>query len=102
MAETEKMGTRAYWRSKFLELKDRINILVSVSEELEQKILRQMEEFYRMDDPIEREQMIRPQLQNSMRRRDELAEELAEAQTKLTEFLENAGQEGALPEWFQP
>ncbi len=95
------VSRREAWRRAYAEQKELIAALAREIARLDQRIPELWNEFYAADDPSYRDGVIKPELDESLMRRDELERSLAAERPKLEDILEAARRDGAEPGWFR-
>jgi hypothetical protein len=58
-------------------------------------------DFYSRDDPAYRDGVVKPRLDDSLRKREELESQLSREEPKLGQIKEDARRDGAEPGWFR-
>jgi hypothetical protein len=101
-SETSEQNKRkAYWQQKYSQQLDRIAAIKRQIEELDLEIPALWNEFYARDDPMYRDGVIKPRLDRSLERRDQLAALLLKEEPKLAEIKEQARKDGGEPGWWR-
>ena len=59
------------------------------------------QDFYSRDDPAYRDGVIKPQLDAALKKREQIEEQLREAEPKLDKIKEDARKDGGQPGWFR-
>ena len=59
------------------------------------------DDFYSRDDPAYRDGVVKPKLDQSLRRREELERQLAQEEPVLEQIKVDARRDGADPGWFR-
>jgi hypothetical protein len=98
---SEKNRRKAYWQQRYTQQLERIAAIKRQIEELDLEIPALWNEFYARDDPMYRDGVIKPRLDRSLERRDELAGLLLEEEPKLAEIKEQARTDGGEPGWWR-
>jgi hypothetical protein len=92
---------KSYWRSRYQEQQALVAAMKSEIEQLDKDIPGLWFDFYRWDDPVHRDGVIKPKLDQSLARRDDLAARLPAEEAKLPQILDEARRDGAQPGWFR-
>lgn len=101
-SETSELNKRKhYWQQNYVQQLERIASIRSQIKDLDLEIPALWNEFYARDDPMYRDGVIKPRLDRSLRRRDELAALLLKEEPKLAQIKEEARQDGAEPGWWR-
>lgn len=101
-SETSEQNKRKhYWQRKYLQQLDRIASIKSQIKDLDLEIPALWNEFFARDDPMYRDGVIKPKIDRSLVRREELANLLQEEEPKLAKIKEEARQDGAEPGWWR-
>ena len=98
---SEENKLKHYWQQKYLQQLDRISSIKHQIEELDLEIPALWTDFYARDDPMYRDGVIKPKLDRSLKRRDDLAALLLEEEPKLAQIKEEARRNGAEPGWWR-
>jgi hypothetical protein len=96
--ENERMN---HWRGIYVQQLERIAALERQIADLDYEIPGLWNDFYSRDDPAYRDGVIKPKLDRSLVRRDELAKQLEQERPKLQEIKESARKDGGEPGWFR-
>jgi hypothetical protein len=92
---------RRYWQNEY---KRQVELVASIRYQitvLDGEIPGLWRDFYAWDDPMYRDGVIKPKLDQAMARRQGLEEQLVDAEGKLSEIKEQARRDGAEPGWFR-
>jgi len=98
---SEESKRKHYWQQKYLQQLDRIATIKHQLEELDLEIPALWTDFYARDDPMYRDGVIKPKLDRSLKRRDDLAALLLEEEPKPAQIKEEARRDGAEPGWWR-
>jgi len=97
----EENKRKHYWQQKYLQQLNRIASIKHQIEELDLEIPALWTDFYARDDPMYRDGVIKPKLDRSLKRRDDLAALLLKEEPKLAQIKEEARRDGAEPGWWR-
>ena len=89
------------WQQRYRDAVSRVAALEAEIKRLEGEAARLERDFYAIDDPAQRDGVVKPawdQALNDLRR---AKADLAEARNKPEQVLEAARRDGALPGWFR-
>ncbi len=101
-SETNEQNKRKhYWQQKYMQQLERIASIKSQIRDLDLEIPALWNEFFARDDPMYRDGVIKPKIDRSLVRRDELAKLLVEEEPKLPKIKEEARRDGAEPGWWR-
>ncbi len=92
---------RRYWRSLYerqLALVDQIEEQIEI---LDREIPGLWRDFYAHDDPMYRDGVIKPKLDDALTRRQQLETQLEQERLQLPKIREDARRAGAQPGWFR-
>ena len=92
---------RRYWQNQY---KSKIDLVASIRYQinvLDGEIPGLWRDFYAWDDPMYRDGVIKPRLDRSLERRDQLAVLLLKEEPKLAEIKEQARKDGGEPGWWR-
>jgi len=92
---------RRYWVGQY---ERQLQLIASIKDQIEvldAQIPGLWRDFYAWDDPSYRDGVIKPKLDESLKRRDRLEAELSEEEPRLAEIKTSARQDGAEPGWFR-
>lgn len=98
MTEEEK---KEYWRGQY---RDQLQLIADLEAEiaaLDLEIPKLWNDFYAWDDPVYRDGVIKPRLDEALLKREELEKRLEEERPKPPKILDQARRDGALPGWFR-
>lgn len=98
---SEQNKRRHYWQQRYVQQLERIASIKSQITDLDLEIPALWNEFYARDDPMYRDGVIKPRLDRSLERRDELAALLLKEEPKLAQIKEEARKDGAEPGWWR-
>lgn len=97
----DEQSKRNYWRNRYQQQKQNVEAMRAEIDRLDSEIPGLWFDFYRWDDPVYRDTVIKPRLDESLVRRDDLAAQLPEQEALVPEILDQARKDGALPGWFR-
>jgi hypothetical protein len=100
-ATLEADRRKLYWQQMYVQQLSIVSSLERQIEQLDRDIPGLWNDFYARDDPAYRDGVIKPRLDQSLNRRDELEAQLAAERPKLQQIRENARRDGAEPGWFR-
>jgi hypothetical protein len=101
-SETSELNKRKhYWQQKYIRQLERIAAIKRQIEQLDLEIPALWNEFYARDDPAYRDGVIKPRLDRSLERRENLGALLKDEEPKLAQIKEDARQDGAEPGWWR-
>jgi hypothetical protein len=101
-SETVEINKRKHrWQQKYMLQLERIAAIKRQIEQLDLEIPALWNEFYARDDPMYRDGVIKPRLDRSLERREELGALLLEEEPKLGQIKEEARRDGAEPGWWR-
>jgi hypothetical protein len=92
---------REYWRDRYKRQLDMVADIEQQIEALDHEIPGLWRDFYAWDDPMYRDGVIKPKLDEALARRDRLEQKLAEERDRLPTIREGARRDGAKPGWFR-
>ncbi len=92
---------KQYWRNQYIRQKQLIEDLRRRIDELNSEIPALWNQFYARDDPSYRDGVIKPKIDRKLKEIEELKKRLPQEEKKLSEILEKARRDGALPGWFR-
>jgi len=98
---SEQNKLKFKWQSRYTQQLERIAAIKRQIEQLDLEIPALWNEFFARDDPAYRDGVIKPKLDKSLARRDQLTALLLEEEPKLNQIKEQARREGAEPGWFR-
>lgn len=98
---SEENKRKHYWQQKYLQQLERIASIKSQIGDLDLEIPALWSDFYARDDPMYRDGVIKPKLDRSLKRRDDLAALLLQEEPKLAQIKEEARRDGAEPGWWR-
>lgn len=90
-----------YWQQLYAQQAAKIASLKRQIQQLDSDIPGLWNDFYSRDDPAYRDGVIKPRLDESLRKREELEEQLAREEPKLGQIKIEARRDGADPGWFR-
>jgi len=90
-----------YWQQLYAQQLSKIASLKRQIQQLDRDIPGLWNDFYSRDDPAYRDGVIKPRLDDSLKRREELEAQLAREEPKLGQIREAARRDGAEPGWFR-
>jgi hypothetical protein len=100
-AEYPESEQREYWRGLYEQQLDLVRSLEEQIAVLDEEIPGLWREFYARDDPMYRDGVIKPKLDEALERRGGLEEKLQTERERLPEILEKARRAGSKPGWFR-
>jgi hypothetical protein len=100
-SQLEQEERRRYWRSRYERQLDLVASLEEQIEVLDNEIPGLWRDFYAWDDPMYRDGVIKPKLDEALTRRQSLEEKLGEERERLPKIKEGARRDGATPGWFR-
>jgi hypothetical protein len=101
-SETSEQNKRkAHWQQRYMQQLERIAAIKRQIEELDLEIPALWNDFFARDDPAYRDGVIKPKLDRSLERRDNLGELLLKEEPKLAKIKEEARKDGAEPGWWR-
>jgi hypothetical protein len=92
---------RRYWQGLY---KRQIDLIASIRNQitiLDETIPGLWRDFYAWDDPMYRDGVIKPKLDEATARRTRLEQRLIDAEARMSEIKEDARKDGAEPGWFR-
>lgn len=90
-----------YWRGLYEQQLDLLRSMREQIDALDREIPALWRDFYARDDPMYRDGVIKPKLDQALEQRQRLEERLGQEQERLPEILEHARRAGAKPGWFR-
>lgn len=90
-----------YWQQLYAQQLSRIASIKRQIQQLDRDIPGLWNDFYSRDDPAYRDGVIKPRLDDSLKKRQELEAQLAREEPKLGQIKEAARRDGAEPGWFR-
>jgi hypothetical protein len=100
-SSNEDAAKRRYWRELYQQQLDLVQSLEQQIEILDREIPGLWRDFYARDDPMYRDGVIKPKLDEALARREQIEEQLGEEREQLPKIRENARRNGAQPGWFR-
>lgn len=100
-SDSSEAAKRRYWRTLYEQQLRLVQSLEQQIEILDREIPGLWRDFYARDDPMYRDGVIKPKLDEALVRRGELEEQLNEERAKLPKIREDARRDGAKPGWFR-
>jgi len=97
----EKAEKKQYWQGMYVQQVELMGNIISQIEVLDYEIPGLWRDFYAWDDPAYRDGVIKPKLDSALAQRQQLEQELQEAQGKLDEIKSGARRDGGEPGWFR-
>jgi hypothetical protein len=97
----EKNKRKGFWQQKYMQQLERIAAIKRQIEQLDLEIPALWSDFYARDDPMYRDGVIKPRLDRSLERRENLGALLLEEEPKLAQIKEEARRDGAEPGWWR-
>jgi len=92
---------KAYWRNAYIRQKQLVESIKRRIEELDREIPGLWRDFYAWDDPAYRDGVIKPKIDKKLKEQEELKKRLPQEEKALSQVLEDARRDGALPGWFR-
>ena len=92
---------KVYWQTRYLRQLALVENLRQQIENLDREIPGLWRDFYAWDDPAYRDGVIKPKLDRSLERREELAEQLRVEEPMIEQIKIEARKDGAEPGWFR-
>ena len=92
---------RRYWVGQYERQLQLIASIKNQIEVLDRQIPGLWRDFYAWDDPSYRDGVIKPKLDEALKRREGLEADLSREEPRLQEIKSNARQDGAEPGWFR-
>jgi len=92
---------RRYWVGQY---QRQLQLIASIKNQivaLDRQIPGLWRDFYAWDDPSYRDGVIKPKLDDALKRRERLEADLSQEEPRLQEIKANARQDGAEPGWFR-
>lgn len=96
--EAERMR---YWQARYQRQLELIASLKQQIEAFDYQVPGLWRDFYAWDDPVYRDSVIKPKIDQSIKERDALEIKLQKEEPRLKEIKEAARQDGAEPGWFR-
>ena len=101
-SETQQANQRKYyWQQLYAQQVSKIASLKRQIQQLDRDIPGLWNDFYSRDDPAYRDGVVKPKLDDSLKRREELEAQLAHEEPKLERIKIDARRDGAEPGWFR-
>jgi hypothetical protein len=100
-AALEEEERRQYWRSQYQRQLDLVESLENQVDVLDEEIPGLWRDFYAWDDPMYRDGVIKPKLDEALTRRQSIEEKLGEERGRLPQIKDKARRDGATPGWFR-
>jgi len=98
---SEENKRKHYWQQRYLLQLERIAAIKRQIEGLDLEIPALWNDFYSRDDPAYRDGIIKPKLDRSLERRENLSAMLKDEEPKLAQIKEEARKDGAEPGWWR-
>jgi len=98
---SEENKRKHYWQQKYMQQLDRIASIKSQIKDLDLEIPALWNEFFARDDPMYRDGVIKPKIDRSLQRREELTTLLQQEEPKPATIKEEARRDGAEPGWWR-
>jgi hypothetical protein len=98
---SEENKKKHYWQQKYTRQLERIATIKSQITDLDLEIPALWNEFYARDDPMYRDGVIKPKIDRSLERKEELVNLLQQEEPKLAAIKEDARKAGAEPGWWR-
>lgn len=100
--ETQQANQRKYyWQQLYAQQMSKIGSLRRQIQQLDRDIPGLWNDFYSRDDPAYRDGVVKPRLDDSLKKREELEAQLAREEPKLERIKIDARRDGAEPGWFR-
>jgi hypothetical protein len=99
--ENQARQRKGYWQQLYARQLSKIAGLERQIAQLDNDIPGLWNDFYSRDDPMYRDGVIKPKLDQSLKRREQLEEELAREKPKLEQIKVDARRDGAEPGWLR-
>jgi hypothetical protein len=90
-----------YWRALYQKQLQLVRSLEQQIAVLDREIPGLWRDFYARDDPMYRDGVIKPKLDEALARRTRMEEQLNEERARLPKIREDARRDGAQPGWFR-
>jgi hypothetical protein len=90
-----------YWQQLYAQQMAKIASIKRQIQQLDRDIPGLWNDFYSRDDPAYRDGVVKPRLDDSLRKREELESQLSREEPKLGQIKEDARRDGAEPGWFR-
>lgn len=100
-AALEEEERRQYWRSQYQRQLDLVESMEKQIDVLDEEIPGLWRDFYAWDDPMYRDGVIKPKLDEALTRRQSIEEKLGEERGRLPQIKDKARRDGATPGWFR-
>ena len=100
-ADNSEDEKRRYWRELYERQVKLIEQLGLEIKDLDAAIPGLWNKFYAWDDPAYRDGVIKPELDRSLARRDEVEKQLETERARLPQIMDDARRDGASPGWFR-
>lgn len=98
---SDDAAKRAYWRGLY---EQQLRLVQSLQQQiavLDREIPGLWRDFYARDDPMYRDGVIKPKLDEALTRRNQMEEQLNQERARLPKIREDARLDGAQPGWFR-
>lgn len=92
---------KAMWQQRYRDAVSRVAALEAEIKRLEGEAARLERDFYAIDDPAQRDGVVKPAWDQALSDLRRAKADLAEARNKPEQVLEAARRDGALPGWFR-
>jgi len=99
--ETGEQDRRQYWRDRYEEQLRLIGAMEAQIEALDEEIPLLWRQFYALDDPMYRDGVIKPRLDQALVDRQRIEEDLTGERAEISAIVESARRDGAKPSWFR-
>jgi hypothetical protein len=90
-----------YYQQLYAQQMAKIASIKRQIQQLDRDIPGMWTDFYARDDPAYRDGVIKPKLDSSLKKREELESQLANEEPKLRQIKEDARRDGGEPGWFR-
>jgi len=98
---SEENKRKQYWQQKYTLQIERIAAIKSRIRDLDLEIPALWNEFFARDDPMYRDGVIKPKIDRSLVRKEELENLLQQEEPKLAKIKEEARRDGGEPGWWR-
>lgn len=92
---------RRYWQAQYQRQVNQIGSIRNQITVIDEKIPGLWRDFYAWDDPMYRDGVIKPKLDEALAQRKHLEQQLADAEAHMSEIKDQARRDGAEPGWFR-
>jgi hypothetical protein len=98
---SQESPKKAMWQQRYREAVNRVAALEVEIKRLEGEAARLERDFYALDDPAQRDGVVKPAWDKAVNDLRRAQADLAEARNRPEQVLEEARRDGALPGWFR-